>query len=199
MTGQREVEIKKRDEEQQIVFGEVYAPNVPDSQGDYMSAAEIQKAAYKFMQRGLQLKIDTDHNRQVNGSFVVESFIAREGDPVFIPGSWVVGVHVPDNRVWSRIKSGELNGFSFDGLAVREPRTIEIDIPDELSGMTDQVSGHEHTFMVKFDAATGDFLGGQTDTVDGHYHTIAKGTVTEMSKGHSHRFSFVEGFARAQG
>ena len=32
------ITIKKYDDEQQLVYGEVYAPSIPDSQGDYMSA-----------------------------------------------------------------------------------------------------------------------------------------------------------------
>ena len=34
------VQIKKLDHEEQVVFGEVYAPGFPDSQGDFMSPDE---------------------------------------------------------------------------------------------------------------------------------------------------------------
>ena len=40
----------------------------------------------------------------------------------------------------------------------------------------------------------GNFLGGMTNPApDGHVHRIVRGTVTEPSNGHAHRFSFVEG------
>jgi hypothetical protein len=191
------VEIKKADVEQQVVFGEVFAPGVIDSQGDCMTAEEIQKTAYLFMEKGRLSKIDTNHDLQANGSYVVENFIARDGDPTFIPGSWVVGVKVPDANVWAKIKKGELNGFSFDGVGFREPTTLQVEIPEKLSGLSDQVNDHAHQFVVKFDPATGAFLGGETDEVAGHSHKIVKGTLTEEVDGHTHRFSFVEGMLDA--
>ena len=86
-TVQDGIQIKKLDQDEQIVFGEVYAPDFPDSQGDYMSAREIKKMAYNFLQKGNVSNIDTNHSQVPNGSRVVESFIAREGDPIFTPGA----------------------------------------------------------------------------------------------------------------
>ena len=187
------IQFKKLDGEEQIVFGEVYAPGFPDSQGDFMSAEEIRKMAYNFLRKGLVSNIDTNHSRQPNQSYVVESFIARADDPVFIPGSWVLGVHIPDPAVWQMVKSGELNGFSLDGMGMRTPKTFEVEMPELLKGETDKVGNHSHAFAVKFDE-DGNFLGGQTTPgPDGHVHAIVRGTVTEPALGHVHRFSFVEG------
>ena len=41
-----------KSEEQQIVYGEVYAPNRPDAQGEYMTAVEIRKMAHEFIRSG---------------------------------------------------------------------------------------------------------------------------------------------------
>lgn len=192
------VSIKKLDDEQQLVFGEVYAPGFPDSQGDFMSAETIQNMAYEFLRKGLVNKIDTNHDQEVNGSYVVESFIAREDDSIFIPGSWVIGVKVPDPKLWEMIKTGELNGFSLDGSAIQVERTIEIELPLSLTGETDFVDGHKHTFQVSFDNQ-GNLIGGTTGPgPDGHVHRIVRGTITEMANGHSHRFSFVEGILNVQ-
>lgn len=198
--GANAVQIKKLDQDEQIVFAEVYAPNFPDSQGDFMSAEEIKKTAYDFMKKSALSNIDTNHSRDPNGSYVVESFIARKDDPVFIPGSWVIGVKVPDQQVWSMVKSGELNGFSLDGFGVRTEKPFEVEMPDALTGQTSHDASHEHGFAVKFDG-DGNFLGGSTNPGrDGHVHTIARGTVTEPAgwPSHSHRFSFVEGVLNAQ-
>ena len=40
--------IRKVDHELQIVYGEVYAPEFPDSQGDYMSRETIREMAFEF-------------------------------------------------------------------------------------------------------------------------------------------------------
>lgn len=191
MSNRVEVEIKKADAELQIVFGEVLAPGLVDAQGDCMSAEEIRKTAYRFLQKGRQGAVDTNHDRATNGSHVVESFIARDGDSTFIPGAWVIGVRVPDPALWARIKKGELNGFSFEGIGLRATTTVQIDIPDSVAGSSQEAAGHSHRFVVSFDEA-GHFLGGETDEVAGHRHGIVKGTVTEESAGHFHRYSFAE-------
>ena len=195
----RTCSLKKADDELRIVWGEVYAPGFPDSQGDFMTEDTIREMSYGFMKKQALTAIDTNHSREENGSLIVESFIAREDDDLFIPGSWVIGVHVPADDVWAMVKSGELNGFSIDGHGVRVDTVLEIDMPDILSGVTDAGDdGHTHLYYVKFDD-DGGFLGGETARAsDGHFHLIKMGTCTEDADGHSHRFSFVEGVLNAQ-
>ena len=72
-------------EDERLVFAEVYAPNRPDSDSEYMDAEGIKKMAYDFMQRMELDSVDSHHNNQlVPGCCVIESFIARKGDPDFI-------------------------------------------------------------------------------------------------------------------
>jgi len=184
--------IKKSDDELQIVYGEVYAPTIPDSQGDFMTRETIREMAHNFLRKGLVQNIDIQHTREQSGAYVVESFVAREDDPTFIPGSWVLGVKIPDPEVWALVKSGELNGFSMDGEGVRRAMTYEFEVPPVIEGMTEETDGHRHRFAVQYDEH-GNFLGGVTDKApDGHYHRIRAGTVTDEAQGHSHRFSFLE-------
>ena len=189
------VPIRKIDEELQIVYGEVYAPDVVDAHGDMMTAEEIRKAAHRFLASRRTTKVDVNHDNNIADAVVVESFIAREDDPVFIPGSWVVGVHIADPDLWDAVKSGDLNGFSMQALAKREPvGEIEIEIPESVSGETEPATEgdpHTHRFTVYFDE-DGKFAGGETNTVKGHKHRISRGTVTEEVEGHSHRYSFLE-------
>ena len=173
------VAIKKADAELQVVWGEVYAPGYPDSQGDFMRPETIREMAWGFMKNQALHRIDVQHSQQESGSYIVESFIAREADPLFIPGSWVVGVRIPEPAIWALVKSGELNGFSLDGVGVRTETTLEIELPEAMDGETDEVDGHRHRFTVRF-AADGAFLGGETGPgPDGHRHKIDKGTLTE--------------------
>lgn len=184
---------KSSDEDKQIVYGEVYAPNRPDAQGEFMTAEEIEKAAHKFLIDGRLDQIDVMHdNVVVEGCCVVESFIARPDDTVFIPGAWVVGVYVPDENLWKQIKAGDINGFSMEAFVQREERPVVLEIPPVVQGLTSKSEGHVHKFYVTYDAA-GKFRGGTTDVVDGHSHQILAGTHTEVTLGHSHRFSSVDG------
>lgn len=196
----RQVSIKKTDVEQQLVFAEVYAPQLIDSHDDFMTAETIRNMAYEFMRKGLTDAIDTNHDREKNGSYIVESFIAREDDTIFIPGSWVIGVKVSD-AVWPLVKSGDINGFSLDGDGIRNDGTIEMNVPPFLTGLTDEGSDpaypHTHEFVVEFNQE-GKFIGGKTTpSIDGHWHEIIQGTSTEDANGHSHRFSYVEGIIDA--
>lgn len=200
MAGNGHALIRKSDAEKQVVWGEVYAPGFPDSQGDFMTAETIERMAWEFMRKQALHKIDVQHTQVETGSYVVESFIAREGDPTFIPGSWVIGVKIPDEQLWSLVKSGELNGFSLDGFAVKTEKTIQIMMPPVVKGETDVVEDHSHGFEVEF-ADDGTFLGGKTTPADdGHWHVIKSGTLTEAAgpNSHKHRFSFVEGILNVQ-
>jgi len=183
---------KAADEEQHLVWAEVYCPGILDSDNEYMDGETIQKMAYQFM-KDLNLRnIDVQHDNQlVDGACVVESFVARKGDPDFIEGSWVVGVHIPDDATWARVKKGEINGFSLEALVNKSPTELEVEIPPVIHGRTSKAEDHEHEFYVSY-SDDGKFVGGVTNSVNGHSHAIKRGTATEEINGHSHRFSFVE-------
>lgn len=186
------VEIKKADADQQIVYGEVYIPEVPDAHGEFMTSETIQKMAHEFLRNLRVHNIDTEHDNIENGSYVIESFIARKGDPDFIEGAWVVGVKIVDTEVWGKVRKGELNGFSIQAKVLKTPREVEVEVPEYVQGGTeDAADGHNHTFTVYF-SEDGRFMGGSTDVVAGHSHDIKRGTVTELADDHSHRFAFVE-------
>jgi hypothetical protein len=197
-------------QELQICYGEVYAPNRPDADGEFMTAESIRKMAHGFLREGRMAQIDVMHDNKVaKGCSVVESFIAPEDDKTFLPGSWVVGVHVPDPDLWGLIKKGTLNGFSMEALVNKEEMEVELDIPPVVRGRTSSPFGdadvvvkgeadHNHEFFVTYDAE-GKFRGGVTNFVNGHSHRILAGTHTEKSEGHLHRFSAVDNVAIRMG
>lgn len=114
----------KFDEEERLVYGVVLEPETVDSQGDIVSEIEIRKACWKFMEQYQQS--DVEHSLEVNPQIAVrECFVAPSdfemNGQMVRKGSWVLGVGVYDDKVWSRVKKGELNGFSVYGRAVDEP------------------------------------------------------------------------------
>jgi hypothetical protein len=187
------VVFKREDPELRIVWGEVYAPNRPDADGEFMDAETIRKMAYDFMVNKRLDQVDHQHqNKMTAGVAVVESFVARKGDPDFIEGSWVAGVHIPDDTMWGKVQKGEINGFSIEAFVNKSVVDVELEIPSVIGGMTMKSEGHEHGFLVRYDP-NGKFLGGRTDSTGGHTHEISRGTITEIAAGHQHRFSHVEG------
>lgn len=185
--------IKSADKKQRIVWAEVYAPNRPDSDGEFMDAEGIRKMAYDFMRSGNLSQIDSMHtNKLVEGACVVESFIARKGDSTFIEDAWVAGIHIPGDDDWAKVEKGDWNGFSIEALVNKEQVEVELELPPVVEGRTlKSEDGHDHKFYVAYDD-NGKFLGGKTDSVNGHFHVIKRGTITEDTNGHKHRFSHVE-------
>ncbi len=190
------IPIKKFDDELQIVYGEVYAPNIPDSQGDFMTQVEVRKMAHTFLTSGLLDNIDQQHDNEKTGACVVESFISRKEDPDYQDESWVVGVHIPDGVLWSKVKSGEINGFSFEGLVRSTKAIIAMELPEKIEGRTMMSEGHDHLYTVEI-GDNGEFLGGGTmEDNSGHRHKLSKATVTDPpdgeENGHTHRYSFTD-------
>lgn len=181
---------KALDEEQQIVYGVVYSPNHIDTDWETMTAEEIQKMAWDFLANKESDKIDVQHDLIESGCVVVESFIARPGDPDFPEGSWVLGVKCTD-EVWKQVKDGDLNGYSFYGSVTKYPAKVLIEVAKQITGITEKstidiIPFHEHTFIINFDAKGG-IVSGKTDNVLGHSHKIKRGTATEVELDHSHR------------
>jgi|SRR6185437_1812219 len=110
---------------QNIVYGVVLEPDLPDSQGDIVSPEEIQKAAHRYLVESR--KSDTQHNEQPNKVEIVESYVAPHDmilhGKLVKKGAWVMGAHVPDPELWDRISNPAhpepLTGFSIGGSAIR--------------------------------------------------------------------------------
>lgn len=185
---QRFVKFNKTNEEKRVVYAEVYAPYTVDTWGDMMLPEEIEKMAHRFIEKGgLNKVIDTMHDYEATDSFVVESFIARAGDPDFTEGAWVLGVKVPDETLWADIKKGKLNGFSMSGFAKLLPAVAEVFINVVSIGRTEVNQEHDHLFFVELDD-DGRVIRGRTSIDKNHAHEITAGTATEMAYGHAHRY-----------
>lgn len=180
--------IGRFDEDQRIVYATVYEPYTLDTWGDMMLPEEIIKMAHGFMlKENIKDRIDTSHDYVSNGSYPVESFIARENDPDFTEGAWVMGVKVPDDEMWARVKKGEINGFSMAGMAKMVPAVVEVEIGFSTLGETETNQDHTHLYFVEFDD-DGRVKSGRTSMDLNHSHEITSGTATDLSYGHSHRF-----------
>lgn len=197
--------IKNDDKLLQVIYGEVYIPNVLDSHKEWMTHWEVTNMAHGFMARGDLQAVDREHDNERTGAYVVESYIANEGDPIFLAGSWVVGVKLPDD-MWNLYLSGEINGFSFEGLVRRSTELFDIEVPFTMTGETSEREGHRHFFKVYFDD-DGNFLGGETsaaldeddELMDDHFHTITRGTVTLDTNDHNHTFNYIDALVNDEG
>ena len=178
--------------ELQVIYAEVYLPNTPDFHGDFMDEEGVRQMAWTFLARNANADIDVNHDHGETTCSFVESFVAREGDPDFTTGAWVVAIHIPDVKLWRAVKDGEINGLSFEGMAVLEDEQLEVIIKGNgiIMGETlpDPNDGHVHSFMVE--VTEEGKIQGRTDFADGHAHVIEVPTHTQKAQGHTHRFAF---------
>lgn len=110
--------IKGSEKEQQIVTGIVYEPNEIDAHDEYMTAETIEKAAYTFLSK--YRKIDTQHDFNLTNNEIVESWVAKNDENIsgqsVKKGTWLMSVKINDNQTWSKIKNGDITGFSLAGV-----------------------------------------------------------------------------------
>ena len=123
---QKQIEIRKIDEDQHMVYGIVYSPDEVDLQGDLASADVIKDMAYNFMKNAKTNNVDQQHNFVSDEGFVAESWLTKQADPVFPlekEGCWAVGIKVEKDDTWQLVKNGVITGLSLAGLAVVEEVT----------------------------------------------------------------------------
>ena len=117
----KNVPILKREDEKQLVTGVVYEPNIEDAHGDIMTAEEIERAAYNFLEK--YRYIDKNHDELAGKGTVVESWISKNNTVVgkqnIKKGTWLMTVRVDDSETWKEIKKGKITGFSMGGVGER--------------------------------------------------------------------------------
>jgi len=115
--------VLKADEERQIIYGVVMEPDTYDTDFNWTTSEEIEKAAHFFMQHGVG--IDKEHTRKDIDAAVVESYIAPADfaidDKPVSKGSWVMAVHIRDAEEWEALKADKRLQFSIDALALIDP------------------------------------------------------------------------------
>jgi hypothetical protein len=130
-------EFSKMDDDKRQVFGwasvvEVDGRPVVDRQGDWITPDEIEKAAYEYV---VKSRVGGhQHKRTDNGAFhasdMIESIvftpekIAKMGLPDDFPVGWWVGYKVHDDETWTKVKKGDITGFSIHGKGKRQ--SVEI-------------------------------------------------------------------------
>jgi hypothetical protein len=112
-----------------LIYGAVLVPGLKDSQGDTISAEEIEQSAHRFLSEFAM------QGRQHEGDAIpdlkpVESYIApadmefedHDGNVREIPqGTWMmVSQADPNGVIFKDVKSGKLTGFSIQGFADAE-------------------------------------------------------------------------------
>ena len=140
------VELKTIDEDKRVLLGAALVPNKPiyrkngeDEYYIYFSQDTVRKASELFFINGNQNKATLEHQIDITGLSVVESWII-EGEQdkskmygMNLPvGTWMVSMKVHNDEIWNDyVKSGKVKGFSIEGYFVDKVEASKQD-PEEL-------------------------------------------------------------------
>lgn len=123
------------DEDRHIISGPAMLADVPifrKAEGDIpdhmivFKSATIYDIAQKFFAKGFNQNFNLMHNPEMKteGVSVFESFIVDSSRGI-LPmkgfedakdGSWFISAKINNEDVWNKVKSGEVKGFSVEGL-----------------------------------------------------------------------------------
>lgn len=130
-TEKRPLHFTELNEEEQIVVGPAMIPDMPiyrnDQNGEYyvvFSKDTVKQIAEKFYRKGFQNNANLMHDagQKAEGVTYFLSFLrdtakgmtGLSGD--YPEGTWFLGARINNADVWAKIKSGEIKGFSVEGL-----------------------------------------------------------------------------------
>jgi hypothetical protein len=187
-----ELRFKRDNPMLQIAWSEVYVPYDLDTHDEWLRPETVRKMAHEFIRRLIEkghLGIDVDHDNRPGRAEIAETFVARDGDPDFTPGAWVIGIHFLDPQLWDEVLKGEKGGVSFQAWVNKVVRTVEVATESQLAGVTTKHDGHDHEFSVRLDERGNVIHGATQRAPDGHFHRIRENVRTDMAAGHRHGFT----------
>jgi len=125
------VELADVDKEKRILMGAALIPNKNIYRRDrddeyyiYFSEDTVRRASELFLMKGNQNKSTLEHQAELSGMSVVESWIiedetydkSRKYGLKMPVGTWMVSMKVNNEEVWNDyVKTGKVKGFSIEG------------------------------------------------------------------------------------
>lgn len=138
------VELADVDKEKRILMGaalipnkKIYRRNREDEYYIYFSEDTVRRASELFLMKGNQNKSTLEHEAELSGMSVVESWIiedethdkSRKYGLKMPVGTWMVSMKVNNDEVWEDyVKTGKVKGFSIEGYFTDK---IEMSIIEE--------------------------------------------------------------------
>ena len=131
LSKEHKVELQEVDAEKRILMGaalvpnkNIYRQNEDEEYYIYFSENTVRKASELFLMRGNQNKSTLEHEADLHGLSVVESWIiedethdkSRKYGMELPVGTWMVSMKVNNDEVWENyVKTGKVKGFSIEG------------------------------------------------------------------------------------
>jgi hypothetical protein len=143
----KEVKLAEVDKEKRILMGAALIPNkkIYRNSGEeeyyiFFSEDTVRKASELFLMKGNQNNSTLEHNVELEGMSVVESWIiedetkdkSRKYNFDLPVGTWMVSVKVNNDDVWDQVKAGEVKGFSIEGYFADKMERPKESLPEQM-------------------------------------------------------------------
>ena len=127
----QEIKLAEINKEKRLLMGALLIPKKPiyrrnkdDEYYIYFSKDTIVKASQMYLQNGNQSQSTLEHEQELKGLTLVESWIVEDKDKdktalynLDVPvGTWMGSVKVDNDDIWNDyVKTGKVKGFSIEG------------------------------------------------------------------------------------
>ncbi|RPJ57914.1 MAG: hypothetical protein EHM12_08650 [Dehalococcoidia bacterium] len=161
---QIKTEFATQDDDKRLLIGPALIPNKTiyrHQDGEefyvYFSRQTIRRAAELYLMRGNQNNSTLEHQAELHGLSVVESWIIEDPEkdksvlyglkmPV---GTWMVTMKVNNDSVWTDfVKTGAVKGFSIEGYFADKVKLAKMELANE--DLLDQVEQMTHKEAMEF-------------------------------------------------
>lgn len=149
-----EIQLAKIDEEKKLLMGPALIPNKPifRKRNDsmfyvYFSRDTVRRASELFFMNGKQNNATLEHEMNINGLTVVESWIVEDSKmdksakyglemPI---GTWMISMKVENDEVWNDyVKTNKVKGFSIEGYFADRASIKQSDLKAELQAIEEE-------------------------------------------------------------
>jgi hypothetical protein len=168
LSKEHKIELAEVDKEKRILMGaalvpnkNIYRQNEDEEYYIYFSEDTVRKASELFLMRGNQNKSTLEHEAELHGLSVVESWIiedethdkSRKYDMELPIGTWMVSMKVNNDEVWNDyVKTGKVKGFSIEGYFTdRVAMSNEFVTEEEATEILEEIFDHlrDNTLKLK--------------------------------------------------
>ena len=145
----QEIKLAEINKEKRLLMGALLIPNKPiyrksgkEEYYIFFSKKTVARASQMYLQNGNQSQSTLEHDKQLKGLTLVESWIVedKEKDKTALygldvkVGTWMGSVKVDNDEVWNDyVKSGKVKGFSIEGYFADKLERPNEELKEDLS------------------------------------------------------------------
>ena len=145
----QEIKLAEINKEKRLLMGALLIPQKPiyrkNGKEEYyifFSKKTVARASQMYLQNGNQSQSTLEHDKQLKGLTLVESWIVEDKEKdktalygLDVPvGTWMGSVKVDNDEVWNDyVKSGKVKGFSIEGYFADKLERPNEELKEDLS------------------------------------------------------------------